>query len=643
MRTFFIVVSVCLALVLMIDKLYFPDLKMQYGGGRIDEGFVRDGALGRILRNAGLIDISDQSFDIASNDFCADTEELKGIDNHNQFRFRVKIQATRDTKLLLVAIVGQHAPLVRNRQWFTVVPGREYYSMIFKAEQGQTVRFKYVLNPKSTNKKTTATLLDAYIDGQFGRTWNIISNGQSINSSALSIDRGDESLPKDTENKMVMSGKVLEVLQTYDKGIEKILYQGTFPGKKHKGYCTYSAVQNPGSLDRKFLPEPKAEKATLLPRVLIKTDESNLYGETGLLDNKQKKGVAWEKSATLSINNKVSVQAQKIGLRYHGGGPGRKKDIESFRVLARNSYGKGVISAEALLGEPSEIDFKSLVFKYTYLVRGQGKVEDFNPFVHALALDIGQAIGALVPRHALVDLTVNDDHKGLFLAMEHFSRRTVRHWLDHDDFRMLTYKSGNTKAATVAMYKIAGDIKKLKGDAAFEYLKNRYSIDNVIDSVLLSSYIGDNDFCQGVDIQRNIGAYKEITSLNWDLDHAFFTTKGGQAKITPDLYGFRLLLPKKSFCVRQRIYAWAFLQSDEFRSLVKQRLESLLNGILSAEKSGAFLDYYKQLNQTEFDGRYTQQVQDLEDFMTKRPAILREQFAALEVEVNNIDRLTFKW
>jgi hypothetical protein len=324
-----------------------------------------------------------------------------------------------------------------------------------------------------------------------------------------------------------------------------------------------------------------------------------------------------------------------VGIRFHGGTPGRKKNIESFRIYARKRMGLSTINAEAVLGKPYNVDFKTLVFKYTFQSLRTQDIH-FNPFVHSLALEVASRIGAIAPRFHLVDLTINKQKKGLFLAMEHLSRRTIEHWLKSDKFSTYSYKSHNSQEQAFPVFSIAKSILSAKGEESLVVLKKHMDLNNVLNSILLSAYIGDDDYCQGIEVITHNNNTQKLTSINWDLDHAFFSLENDQPFIDPDKYGFRPIALKKSSCVRQWMYGWTYIQSTRFRLLLRQRMETLLDTVLSEENAVKLLDYYKQLNQAEFSGKYSAPIAELEAFMLRRPDILRKQLTEMENNVQNI-------
>ena len=408
------------------------------------------------------------------------------------------------------------------------------------------------------------------------------------------------------------------------------MYSGVFPGKKNQGFCRYEA----------FYPAPvEPVKQAVVPTVNLSVSDQYLYGETGIVDNKQGKGRAWEVPAEYSVQNKGYVQQLPVGLRFHGGTPGRKKNIESFRINARDVYGKSEIDSQSLFGKPRQKGLKGIVFKYTYQAYDLKKT-DYNPYNHALALDIGDAVGALVPAHQLVDLNINDQSYGLYLAMEHLSKRSINHWMGRDDLTLYTYKKFNNEHQTFALLYPIGLILKATGEASLDLLLKSYDLDNVLNSVILSAYIADDDYSQGIEVieRPQDSELHLITSINWDLDHAFLSYKGGEYSMPARRKGtgeaFDILKQNKahsdSLCPRKWVLSHVYTESEKFRQLVRDRLELLLEGELSPKRVIKMIAKYRTIDQVYYDGQNQKVLEDMEIYAKERPVVLRQAIDDLE-------------
>jgi len=626
-KYFFVFTGLSLALAWALEVFYFAEYRKTHNPQATNEAFLNEGRLGDILLDNAMLNISEDSYERAIQDDCAKTGDLSYGDFLHQFKIRAQITAPKPTPISLSAIIGTPAGSVTYTAKFVTDPKRSFYDLNYKAAPGESIYIKY-----AARANTEVTVVSAKIQARFTTLEKDILVDGTLIDTVLSSFNGKTEFDTPTGTGLLISGKKPEMTQYLPPEFRNAFYAAGLP-RRESAFCTY--VVNRPSAGKNS--DEIYDKPRLLPRVTINTEEDNLYGERGILNNKHGKGRWWEKPATLSVSNQHSIINQKVSLRFHGGGPGRKKTIESFRVYARKKFGASTINASAITGKQSTKNFKTLVFKYTFQSLATQDI-DFNPFIHSLALDIADQIGAIVPRHHLVDLTINDQHKGLYLAMEHLSDRTIAKWLGHDDFYSYTYKASNTLQQSVPVFKVAGAIREATGEETLKTLEKYMDINNVLNSILLTAYIGDEDYCQGVELTTPRAGPYTITSINWDLDHAFFSSVDDQPHIDPNKYGFRpIRISKKTGCVKQWMFGWTYMHSAKFRALLRARMEELLETNFSPENAIKLLDYYKELDAAEFSGRYAERISELEVFLKQRGEILRKQLSTAEHEAETVD------
>lgn len=377
-----------------------------------------------------------------------------------------------------------------------------------------------------------------------------------------------------------------------------------------------------------------------MPRVDITVDQEKWYGQHGVLNNRRRAyGRAWELPARLKITGSdESTVEQAVGLRFHGGVSARTLDYaKSYRVYARNEYGRSHIPARELLGHDRDLDFKTVVFKNVFHTNFPDVQQDFNPFNHALALDIADQIGALVPSHFLVDLFVNGEAQGIHLGLEHLSEKTVRNWLGRDDISVFTYKDENSERSRYYLDHVVASIRGAVGEQALEQMNRFFDLDNVMTTAILASYTANFDFCQGVEIFDHLEEGPDnvkVTSINWDLDWAFLYISKGVVQIKGEHVGFPLIDPtyKGKFhdCPRTRMFSWVYQESPTFRKLFRDKLEELLEKELSPENVNRLLDHYAIVNDSHYSGSRSAAVSDLRQYAQTKPGNLLKQLAELE-------------
>jgi len=623
MSKIIVIIAVTLS-IFLVDKFYFQEYRFE-NEFEVPEGFLQKGTLGRLLRKNNLIQVSSDSTPAAINDLCAEDEDIKNYNYHNTYRFRFKIYSEASTRL------GVHVTFPEARRYRELIeivhvdPGRQFYTVSFVAHKG--LDFQIELTNKSARP---FVIRDILVDGRYGRTVTLMEEGKPLIGTVDSVH------PVFSHPEKNIQGIELPVLDSKEtlivnEGLPDELFSGVFPGKKNQGFCGYVAYSSNSDL-------PELQQ-TIIPTVNLTVDPKYLYGETGIVDNKEGKGRAWEVLASIDVRDGEISDHQLVGLRFHGGTPGRKKNIESFRVNARKAYGKTELDMKPIFGQERALGAKGIVFKYTYQAYDLKKTI-YNPYNHVLALEIAKELGALVPAHQLVDLNINEKSYGMYLAMEHLSRRTVKHWLGHDDFKMMTYKKYNTNEQQYSVMRSIADVLDAKGDETLSILEKIYDLDNVLNLVMLSAYISDDDYCQGIDISQEIedSELRQITSVNWDLDHAFLLFENGQYSMPSKREGigeaFDILKQNKphgaSLCHRKWVFSHVYTQSTKFRKLVRDKLESVLDNELSVENINAMIARYRMIDQDYYQGRNEAVLKELERYAKERPIVLRQEINELE-------------
>ncbi len=619
----------CVLGLVVADVTYFKSIRLK-SEFSVNEAFLNKGILGKILKENALIKISPETEHLATNDICAKDVDFKGYDYHNTYRLRFKIHSERVEKIRVEILFPESKRYRLTLKDLDITPGREYYTVKFVAFKG--LDFNIKLAKKTQNPIVVESI---YVDGRFGRTQTLFDKGNELIGG---FERSEAVQAQQSQAKakgFEFSAQQKEIRYLVKGGLHDSLYSGVFPGKKNSGFCRYVAFDPDKDI---------AVTQTIVPTVNLNVEEKYLYGEQGIVDNKTGKGRSWEVPAEYYVQNKQLGSHQYLGLRFHGGTPGRKKNIESFRINARQDYGKPTIDIEPLMGRKRERDLKGVVFKYTYQAYDLERTQ-YNPYNHALALDIANAVGALVPAHALVDLNINNESQGLFLAMEHLSKRTISYWLDQEKFKTFTYKKYNDEHQKFALLYPIGQIIKAKGESAYELFTESYDVNNVLNSVILSAYISDDDYCQGIEVIQQAGDDQKhrITSINWDLDHAFLFFKNGKysmpVKREDGRDGLDILKENKthaqSLCPRKWVYSHVYTQSKQFRTLVHDRMKSAMENELSPKNVKKMINQYRLIDQEYHQGKHQEAINQMLDYADKRPAVLLDALKQFEQEVEN--------
>jgi len=623
MRAIFLI-PLGLAFLVGFDLSYFDELQKKFDGGSISEGFIRKGGLGKLLRDGGYLGISADSGKSVSDNLCAPDAVLKGYDRHDLFRLRVSAQTFFEQDLRIAIQDSRQPDVFIAEERVRIFPRKESYAIYFNVAKDTPLTVTFSTSTRLVNPLYVGAIS---LDGQFGRDQLLFESNEVISGSFSESTRFGENNINGEYRGVLLDQPAMHVKYSLPEGVPGFMYVGTFPGKKNQGFCRYSAVTQTKSNQ-----DPMNR---LIPSVELDVDEEYLSGEFGILDNRESKGRAWEVPAKLTLDNGEQRYTQSVGLRTHGGSKGRQQDIESYRVYARRGYGKRSLEEELLFEPSGEVSLEALVLKYTYQVYGNYRNE-FNPFLHSLGMEVADRVGALVPRHQLVHFEMNGESKGLYLAMEHLSRRTVENWLGRDDFISYIYKKYNPPSIKDTFYLLLAQIKITaeKGDEALTALEKYYDVNNVLNSIVLSSYIADDDYCQGMEVIDNLENLSDakVTSINWDLDHGFVVFQDRKFSATPERPAFWLLEPSlKSACPRRWVYAYVYAQSPKFREMLRNRFEQVLSEPLSVKGMQPLMNYYREINQQYYQGRYSAALDDIAFFIENRGQIVLRQLDALEL------------
>ena len=89
----------------------------------------------------------------------------------------------------------------------------------------------------------------------------------------------------------------------------------------------------------------------------------------------------------------------------------------------------------------------------------------------------------------------------------------------------------------------------------------------------------------------------------------------------------------ESLCPRKWVLSHVYTESKEFRELVRDRLEFLLENELSPQRVIQMIAKYHAIDQTYYEGRNQKVIEDMEDFAKERPKVLMQAIDDLEAWV----------
>lgn len=238
-----------------------------------------------------------------------------------------------------------------------------------------------------------------------------------------------------------------------------------------------------------------------LPVISISTDESNLWGPTGIQTpgNAAQRGIAWERPASVElIRQDQSGFQENCGIRVQGGnhirglynpnsGPPASK--YSFRVYFRGDYGATMLHFPFFEG--SEVK----VFDRFTLRAGMN--DHSNPFVvDEMVRRMQIATGNVGARGNFVNLFINGEYKGYYNATERIDDDFMRSWHGGDnDWDVIAQFGEIREGDASAWQRMMGAVRRDQSSTSYYRRSTReLDMDNFIDYLLVNVYCGTGDW-----------------------------------------------------------------------------------------------------------------------------------------------------
>ncbi len=239
-----------------------------------------------------------------------------------------------------------------------------------------------------------------------------------------------------------------------------------------------------------------------LPVVSLVTDDSNLWGSTGIQQpgNAAQRGIAWERpvSAELIKSEDNSGLQVNCGLRVQGGNYVRGRYSRygglpfskySFRLYFRGDYGPTMLHYPWFEG--------SEVQEFDRITLRAGMNDHSNPFivdelVRRLQIDTGQ-VGA---RGNFVNLFINGEYKGYYNSTERIDDDFMRSWHGGDNDWDVVAQFGEVREGDATQWYRMRDVvnRDLRVPSNYRSAHDFLDIDNFIDYLLVNVYAGTGDW-----------------------------------------------------------------------------------------------------------------------------------------------------
>ena len=354
---------------------------------------------------------------------------------------------------------------------------------------------------------------------------------------------------------------------------------------------------------------PVNEVANGWPVLSLALDEADLNDpKTGLIPNKLKHGIEWEREASVSyFKDGRLVFASGVGARIHGGSSRINAARNGFRLYFRRKYGLREVPRGALFSPDAQPVQRLIV--HDDVRQDQDTV--YWHFVNPMAYDIARAMGAVAPETQPVRFFVNGKYYGPFVLTERFDERYfAAHW-GYDDI-LLSQDEMNK------LWDWVMGIRPL----TMKKVSEQIDIDNLTRWFLAVAFCATRDAYQGpgqfLDQTRHKGGWFWV---NWDMDQSFRDW---------NLDSYQYLLERVGEERRGRnraepravVLTHLIAEDAEYRAYFKRVVQKVLNH----EVTEAFLqDRYKYYSDTAARLRvpHTDYLPRLRTFLERRRAFFR--------------------
>ena len=367
---------------------------------------------------------------------------------------------------------------------------------------------------------------------------------------------------------------------------------------------------------------PREEVARNLPLLSITIDDRELWDPVdGIIANVQKRGRDWERRASVSYYENGRLRfASGVGLRIHGGLTRVLSPRKSFRLYFRREYGATQLPDDVLFD--GRVDpIRRLVVHNDVREEATGRVWHF---VNPLAYDITRRIGAYAPWTQPVRLFLNGEWRGVYILTEQVRDTMIPELLiprfGHADF-------ATDNRSYDELHAWVQRLDPLRMEAVAE----RVDLDNLTRWFLSVLFCATEDAFQGaqlLDRSRPAGGWFWI---NWDMDHAFMDYNR-RAPVPWEHDTFSTTLERVAEAprgwreseVRATLLTTLLAEDEAYRDYFKRIFVEVMNHRLTTAFLRERFDHYATLGRQMGRDDDLGYLDQLEQFLVRRPAVLRE-------------------
>jgi len=345
-----------------------------------------------------------------------------------------------------------------------------------------------------------------------------------------------------------------------------------------------------------------------LPVLSIVIDKDDLFSaKKGIFTNAGGKGREWERNCYISYYDKGKLMiATGAGVRVHGGNQ-RRGPIKSLRFYFRDIYGKEGIDAGIFFdGERGR--------KLGRMILRKEPV-----FLNALAFDISERIGCIVPKTQPVRVYLNGEPYGpnyRFAITEHLSKSFMASNFGHDDFVLV--RSKPEKVRRPREYEKLRDWANNTKERMTMAKAARYvDLENLSLWWISQIFTANTSIYQGLAFLDNKDPENKWFWVNWDMDNAFVNKNESGIEIWEQELILKKLM-KNRYHRRPRALVFRRLMQEDpqYKKYFESLLTEKLNHVLTQDYLQSRTDYYQHI-QTQIDST-SSLIKGIRDFIEHR-------------------------
>gem|GEM_PF-633608 len=341
--------------------------------------------------------------------------------------------------------------------------------------------------------------------------------------------------------------------------------------------------------------------------------------------NRLERGRPWERGAFVSYFEQGQLRfGSGAGIRLHGGESRFARQLVSFRLYFRETYGAGRFPPGILFDSAAD-PIRSLVLhgdKRSYQREGGRRLT--NP----LAYDFARRLGALAPRTQPISFWLNGKPHGLYVLTERLDSNYLQSHYGHQRFTMVRTKfdprtERGTRDDPIAYLDLA-QFAESAHERSLEEIGGRVDLDNLSRWFISLLICGTTDPFQGSAVLDETRPEARWFWINWDMDHSFASPVRPGDYRTWEVDLFHQIVFGESLDPRSVLLNKLIEHHPTYRSNLLNLYAEAVNHRLTREYIAGRLQYYEGVARA-YGLRDADSIRRAGFYLARRAPILRKR------------------